>query len=161
MFYVLCMLFALWGSDPFPPIIIALSVMCVMRLRHHMHVMRPIPFLLKTVSYKSYALNVYKSRYEVKPFSFNHCSKCYAWYASYSCYYTLKSPHFSSSKLCAGCCTCYACFTRCEIMPFFPVSSLFFQCFVSYACYARYARYEPQPFSTKTYVFYTSGLKCM
>ena len=94
MFYVLCMLFALWGSDPFPLIIIALSVMCVMRLRHHMHVMRPIPFLLKTVSYKSYALNVYKSRYEVKPFSFNHCSKCYAWYASYSCY-TRCNPNTS------------------------------------------------------------------
>ena len=125
MFYMLCMLFALWGSDAFPPIIIALSVMCVMRLKHDIHVMRPIPFLLiysvlQKLRYKCMLFAIWGQTLFLQSLFEVLCVKCALFML-----YTLWSPHFSSSELCAVCCTCYACFTRCEIRLFFPVSSLF------------------------------------
>ena len=56
------MLYALCGSYPFPPIIIVLSVMCVMRVRHTIHVMRTISVLLTIVSYQNYDSIVGNSR---------------------------------------------------------------------------------------------------
>ena len=115
-------------KDPFPPIIIVISVMCAISVRHDIQVMSPIPLLLNTLSYKSYASNVCNSRYEDHPFSFYRCSKCFCVICVLFRLYTLWAPYLSSSILCAGCCACYACyacFAHCETRAPFPLSSLF------------------------------------
>ena len=115
-------------KDPFPPIIIVISVMCAISVRHDIQVMSPIPLLLNTLSYKSYASNVCNSRYEDHPFSFCRCSKCFCVICVLFRLYTLWAPYLSSSILCAGCCACYACyacFAHCETRAPFPLSSLF------------------------------------
>ena len=62
----------------FPSIIVVISVMCVMRVRRDIHVMSPIPFIIKMCRRHNKPSNVFKTRYEVQPFTICHHSKCYA-----------------------------------------------------------------------------------